>query len=345
MKTPGPALTLVFVCIVSFCVRGMATEGEAHEREIFINIHSGITTIPIRKVIGAVISRAERKGVVIITANGVLLKDGAWRLSLAFQDEAENVKKSLKWRYVRDKKELTPLNSAAERFSFPLSGFIFSTAINMGFGMLEDEEVSPKEINGRADKLPDGRWQFNMIGLSDNGERFVQDWSYDSEEGELYPAQFDHSDLDTLLGRAVSNGKVDYAVITDTPHLKRFLKKIAKVDEDALDAFPGEERLAFWINAYNAIMLRVMADNYPEMDAESIARTMERKRFKVAGSKLTLVQIKNDILRNTFDDERIDFALVSTSTNPHGIRAEAYCGRRLDSQLEEEARSFLNDEQ
>lgn len=339
MRHHKPALILFFMCLISLCGSSPTAGDKTREREIFINIHSGITTIPIRKVIGAVIGRAEKKGVSLITASGRLHKDGAWRLNLSFLDEVGNVKKSLEWRYVRDKKELTPLNEAARRFSFPLSGFIFSTAINMGLSMLEDEGVSPTEVNGRADKLPDGRWQFNMTGISQDGERFAQRWLYNS--GALYIAQFDHSDLDRLLARAVTNGKIDYTVVKDTPHLKRFLKKVAKLDEDVLDAFPREEQLAFWINAHNAIMLWVMADNLPEMDPESIARTIEQKRFKVAGNKLTLAQMRDDILRDTFSDDRVEFAMLSTFANPHGLRGEAYCGRLLDAQLDEAARDFL----
>ncbi|MFQ5863061.1 MAG: DUF547 domain-containing protein, partial [Candidatus Brocadiales bacterium] len=219
---------------------------------------------------------------------------------------------------------------------------IFSTAINMGFGMIEGQGVSPKVMNGHANILQSGRWEFDLTGLSDNGERFVQKWSYDAEKGALYPAQFDHSDLDKLLKESVTNGKVDYAVIKDTPHLKRFLKKIAKIKKGELESFSREEQLAFWINAYNAIMLKVLADNYPDGSAESIAKTVGKKKFKVARKKLTLGQIRDNILRDTFKDDRVDFSLVSTSWDSPVPRAEAYCGRLLEYQLDEAARNFIN---
>lgn len=346
MKNTGFVLALAFLCLAFPCAGDAAAEkgfAPQPEREIYINIHSGLTTIPIRKVIGAIIKRADEKGVDAITGSGAMEQGGAWDLSLAFMDKEKGARRDLKWRYARDEGKLTPLNADAERLSFPLSGFLFSTAINMGLGMVEEQGVSPKTIDGHAQKISEGLWEFDLIGLSADGERFVQKWAYDSEEGALSPAQFDHSDLDKLLAKSIANGKIDYAAVKGAPHLEDFLKKIAGVDEDELKSFPREEQMAFWINAHNAAALKVMIDNYPDMKAESIAKTVENKRFKVAGEKLTLGQIR-DRIKNNFADDRVDFALLSVSGNPRGLGSEAYCGRRLNDQLDRAARKSLSDQ-
>ncbi|MFQ5957593.1 MAG: DUF547 domain-containing protein [Candidatus Brocadiales bacterium] len=345
MKSPWLTLTLIFLCLMFPCAGGTgtlaATKG-APEKEIFINIHSGIKTIPVRKVIGVIIKRAEGRGVDAITGSGKRRKDGAWLLELNFLDKAQEVKRYFKWRYVSDKWELTPLNRHAEQLSFPLDKYVFGPAINMGLGMVEEQGVSPKGINGRADKVQNGLWQFSMTGLSDSDERFIQKWSYDAEEGALYPSQFDHSDLDKLLVESIAGGEVDFAVVKKTRHLQRFLKKVAKTTREELERFSREEQLAFWINAYNATMLKVIADNYPNINVESVAKTIEKKKFKVAREKRTLVQIRDGILGNTFKDERAQFALISAPGDYRGLRAEAYCGRRLEGQLDEMAGNFLN---
>ena len=334
---------LVFLYLVSPCAEGAATqitttEGTVRqpEKEIHVNIHSGLKTIPIRKVIGAVIQRVEEKGVDAINGSGAQGQDGVWDLSLTFMDKEKGTQRDFKWKYVRNEGKLTPLNAEAEKLSFPLSSFLFSTAIDMGLGMVEGQEVSPKTINGSAKKISEGLWEFDLVGLSNNNENFVQKWAYNSEEGELSPTQFDHSDLDKLLAKAVVNGKIDYTVVKNTPHLKDFLGKIAEIDENGLKSFPQQEQLAFWINAYNGIALKVMADNYPAMNPESIANTAETKRFKVAGEKLPLVQIRDDT-KNNFKDDRVDFALFSVSGNPGGLWTETYCGRRLNDQLDRAA--------
>ncbi|MEE9199862.1 MAG: hypothetical protein V3V45_00280 [Candidatus Brocadiales bacterium] len=176
--------------------------GPGLEREISINIHSGITTFPIRKVIGMVIAKAEEKDVETITANAARHGDATWDLTLILLGKEEKVKKSLKWRYERDKGVITPLNEGAKSVSSPLSNFLFKVAINKGFGMLKAEGVSPKKVDGRAERLSEGNWQFNLAGLSDNGERFTQKWSYNSKEGVLSPAQLPRPDTERALAAA-----------------------------------------------------------------------------------------------------------------------------------------------
>ncbi len=202
MKRYRPTLALTFLCLfliyihpLNICVSASekADEaGQAPAREIFIHIHSGITTYPVRKVLGIIITKSEEKGVYTIKGNGVLEGSGLWKLDLTFLDAKGNETKSLKWRYLRKQCLLTPLNKDAEDFSFPFSNYLLRTTINMGLGMIEDQGVSPKTIDGNAERLADNQWTFNITGLTDNGERFVQEWSYDSKEWVLSPIQFDH---------------------------------------------------------------------------------------------------------------------------------------------------------
>ncbi len=210
---------LMTLGLIFSCAREMETSaaseestGQGLEREISINIHSGLRSIPIRKVIGVVITKAEKKGVEAIVSNGKRQGENTWDLSLTFLDKEKNVKKSFKWRYVKDKGELSPLNEGARSVSSLLGNFLFKAAVNMGFGMLEGQGVSPRVVDGRADRLPDGQWQLRLTGVSDNGERFFQEWSYDPKEGVLYSARQDGSDTEKPLAVHVPHGNPGYIV-------------------------------------------------------------------------------------------------------------------------------------
>ncbi len=200
MKRYRLTLALTFLCLfllypLNTCMSASEKAdgaGQAPARRIFIHIHSGITTYPVRKVLGIIITKSEEKGVYTIKGNGMLEDNGAWKLDLSFLDEKGNETKSLKWKYLREQGTLEPLNKGAEDFSFPFSNYLLRTTINMGLGMIEDQGVSPKTIDGNAERLADNQWTFNITGLTDNGERFIQEWSYDSREGVLSPIQFDH---------------------------------------------------------------------------------------------------------------------------------------------------------
>ena len=188
-------LFLIYIYPLNTCMSASENEdeaGQAPARRIFIHIHSGITTYPVRKVLGMIITKSGEKGVYTIKGNGMLEDNSVWNMDLTFFDEKGNEVKSLKWQYLREQGILTPRNKEAEDFSFPFSNYLLRTTINMGLGMIEGQGVSPKTTDGNAERLADNQWTLNITGLTDNGERFIQEWSYDSKEGVLSPIQFDH---------------------------------------------------------------------------------------------------------------------------------------------------------
>ncbi len=76
---------------------------------------------------------------------------------------------------------------------------------------------------------------------------------------------------------------------------------------------------------------------------------LARQRFfrwyaqPVAGQERSPDEIEHQILRRKFHDPRIHFALVCASSSCPKLRREAYVADRLDQQLEEATRAFLND--
>jgi hypothetical protein len=74
-----------------------------------------------------------------------------------------------------------------------------------------------------------------------------------------------------------------------------------------------------------------------------------RKRFfsffqlTIAGKERTADEIEHDILRRRFGDPRVHFAIVCASTSCPKLRREAYRGERLDSQLDDQTRVFVDD--
>ena len=163
---------------------------------------------------------------------------------------------------------------------------------------------------------------------------------------------YDEARLDGLLNRYVnSEGLVDYtawkADDADLSALHTFTDNLASFDPSSLSE---SERLAFWINAYNVFALREVLERYP---VESIRPTdflgiPERSFFTeekhvVNGASYSLDGIENNVLRSEFSEPRIHFAIVCASTSCPELRAEAYTADKLEAQLSEQTRSFVND--
>ena len=166
----------------------------------------------------------------------------------------------------------------------------------------------------------------------------------------------DHSKLDLLLSAYVSeSGFVDYAAIQKNQLLDEYLEVLSGVVPEEL---PEKEAIAYWINAYNAFTIKLIVDNFPvgsireitpfrikgvRLAIPKINSPFEYKLAEINGRVYSLDDIEHKILRKKFDEPRIHFALVCASVSCPPLRREAFTGERLDIQLDEQARIFLND--
>ena len=154
----------------------------------------------------------------------------------------------------------------------------------------------------------------------------------------------DHSSYDALLHERVEFGQVDYAALREDARLGAYLASLAVIDPSTLSE---NERIAYWLNAYNALTLKLMADAWP---LESIQKINDGKPFFLPlfqplgfDKKITLNEIENSILRKHFAEPRVHFALVCAATSCPLLRSEVYLPDRLSTQLTGQATAFLRD--
>lgn len=152
-----------------------------------------------------------------------------------------------------------------------------------------------------------------------------------------------HAPLDRLLGAHVADGRVSYRCLKrDEAVLDGYLATLAGTDPAAL---PAEERLALWIDAYNAFTLKLILGHYPGIASiKDIPGRWDRKDWRVGGTAYSLGEIEHEVLRKRFAEPRIHFAIVCASRSCPDLAAEAYVAPRIDAQLDRQARRFLADE-
>jgi hypothetical protein len=144
---------------------------------------------------------------------------------------------------------------------------------------------------------------------------------------------------DQVLDTYVRDGYVYYRALK--LERSRFDGYIASLASVSIDSAPRNEQLAFWINAYNAFVLRTVIDHYPiamrtnEYPPHSIRQipgAFERLPHRAAGRTVTLDQIEQAILSG-FADPRVYFALGRGAIDGGRLRSEAYVAARIDTQL------------
>ncbi len=134
--------------------------------------------------------------------------------------------------------------------------------------------------------------------------------------------------------------------------LDKFLKSIEHLDPKEYETFSRDEKLAFWLNTYNALTIKTVLDyypihgtlpNYPPDSFRQIPNDWECVQFKVMGSGITLYAIEHEKIRLELPDPRTHFAEVCASRSCAQITAEPFVGAKLQKQLEDATRRFMAD--
>lgn len=158
-----------------------------------------------------------------------------------------------------------------------------------------------------------------------------------------------YTPLDRILDVYVRDGLVYYAALkTERANLDRFVASLDSADSWLSNASSGEQR-AFWINAYNALVLRTVINAYPirgkaaGYPAESIAQIaggVDKVKHRVAGQLLTLEEIEKTVIAG-FGDPRMLLALGRGALGSGRLRSEPYRAAQLEAQLNEAVKEFV----
>lgn len=173
----------------------------------------------------------------------------------------------------------------------------------------------------------------------------------------------DHTLLDRVLRAYVRDDRVDYAdLAAHRTDLDAYVELLGRTSPTDLELASRDERLAFWINAYNACALRLVVDHYP-IDAQRVVTSLRnqlsqipansirqipdartRQFCRVAQRERSLDGIEHGIIR-PMGEPRSLFALYGASRSGPALAPEAYGAGRLGQQLDAAVRRFLADPQ
>jgi hypothetical protein len=154
-----------------------------------------------------------------------------------------------------------------------------------------------------------------------------------------------YEDYGTLLQTYVNaDGLVNYSALQANPQpLRDFVAKLGAVSPNTYAAWDEQEKIAFLINAYNAITLESIIDQNPLKNSiKDIWGVWNLKTHTVVGQARTLDNIEHQILRKEFNEPRIHAALVCAAISCPPLRQEPYTGEKLDAQLEDQVRKWLS---
>ena len=160
-------------------------------------------------------------------------------------------------------------------------------------------------------------------------------------------AKISHENWDKLLQANVSeSGDVNYEGFKSSiAKLDQYLSSLSKASPKS--DWSRNEKLAYWINAYNAFTIKLILNNYPLTSIQEIngGKAWDLKFIEIEGSKYSLNQIENEIIRPQFKEPRIHFAVNCAAKSCPKLNNQAFMPSDLDRQLEKMTVEFVNNSQ
>ncbi len=147
---------------------------------------------------------------------------------------------------------------------------------------------------------------------------------------------------EAIFHEHVENGLVNYGALQKSPQrLNKSVNLLTEIDPKKFT--DRNKELAFWINAYNILVLHSIVAAYPIKSPMDVKGFFDRKKHPVGSEKLTLNEIENKKIRAKFKDARIHFVLVCAARSCPILISNAYLGDTVDAQLDARAKATLND--
>lgn len=160
-----------------------------------------------------------------------------------------------------------------------------------------------------------------------------------------------HEQWDALLRQYVnSDGNVNYEGFKAAgEELQSYLNLLSNHHPNE-ESWTEDQRMAYWINAYNAFTVKLVIDHYPVESIKDIKKGIpminsvwDIKFIEIEGQTYDLNNIEHSILRKEFDEPRIHFAINCASVSCPVLRPEAYTEDKLEQQLRDQTAIFLGD--
>jgi len=179
---------------------------------------------------------------------------------------------------------------------------------------------------------------------------FIQSCKVSDYQSDARPVT--HELWDSLVREHVTeSGLVDYeGFIADSNRLNQYLDLLSRHHPND-EHWNRDERLAYWINAYNAFTVKLIVDHYPVESIKDIKNGIpfvntvwDIKFIKIEEREYDLNNIEHGIIRPKFDEPRIHMAVNCAAISCPKLQNEAYTAEKLDAQLDQASREFLSNE-
>lgn len=176
------------------------------------------------------------------------------------------------------------------------------------------------------------------------------------QPAKAYAVDFSYENYAHVLKTYLNDdGMVNYkALKANREKLDAFCTSLEKLDPGIYENWTEKEKIAFWLNAYNAHILQTIINRYPikasllkslafpKNSIQQISGAFNKISFVIMGRKMTQDDIEHETLRKLFNEPRVHMALVCAAKGCPPLRNEPYLGEKAEAQLNDQTKKFLS---
>lgn len=157
----------------------------------------------------------------------------------------------------------------------------------------------------------------------------------------IFSTQLSAQSLTSFYKASVKRGLVDYKTIQNkkTEELKILIQNI---NTDIINSPTVADKKHYYLNLYNLLVIQQVVQNYPIKSPMDVPGFFDNNKFTVGGEKMTLNQLENELIRPTYNDPRVHFALVCGAKGCPPIMNFPFSKNNLDNQLNTLTKQALN---
>lgn len=196
-----------------------------------------------------------------------------------------------------------------------------------------------------------------VVGLATTAHAAAEQQAFERwrQHDESSAMRVDHGPWEAFLLNYLRPGedgvhRVAYGEVKDRDRqaLSVYVEAMSHVD---VAAYRRPEQMAYWINLYNALMVKLVLDHYPIASIRRLEHSgaglknspWNRPLVVIDGISLSLNDIENRILKPIWDDPRIHYAITCVAVGCPNLQPIPFSGGQLDEQLSEAAMAYVND--
>jgi len=144
--------------------------------------------------------------------------------------------------------------------------------------------------------------------------------------------------LDRALHRHVKGGAVDYPAIAGDADFRAYFASLAA----PASLGSRTDKLVYYMNAYNGLAIQGILEGFSPSSFFGRVRFFKLKDWRLNGGETNLYDLERDLII-PLGEPRIHFSIVCASKSCPKLRSEAYTAGGLEAQMQENARTFIND--